>query len=91
MTESEMHVSSQQPAGESYEEKLAKLQGIISRLDRSETPLDRLAEDVKQGARLIKELEKTLKDVEDEVKDAFADLEHSRQPKAESEESISPF
>ncbi|MBW2031911.1 MAG: exodeoxyribonuclease VII small subunit [Deltaproteobacteria bacterium] len=41
----------------------------------SETPIDKLAEDVKQGAKLIKELDKKLKQVETEVRDAFKELD----------------
>ena len=41
-----------------YEEKVEKLNEILTMLDNSETPIDKLAEDVKQGARLIKELDK---------------------------------
>ena len=37
----------------SYEQKVEKLDTILSRLDNSETPIDKLAEDVKLGARLI--------------------------------------
>jgi len=44
-----------------YEQKAEKLDEILSRLDRSETPIDELAEDVKLGAKLIKELDKKLK------------------------------
>ncbi len=44
-----------------YEQKVAKLDEILTRLDNSETPIDKLAEDVKEGARLIKELDKKLK------------------------------
>ncbi len=40
-----------------YEQKVEKLDEILSRLDNSETPIDKLAEDVKLGARLIKELD----------------------------------
>jgi len=58
-----------------YEQKAEKLDEILNRLDRSETPIDKLAEDVKMGARLIKELDKKLKKVETEVKDAFKELE----------------
>lgn len=39
-----------------------------NRLDNSETPIDRLAEDVKLGARLIKELNTKLKQVETEAR-----------------------
>ena len=59
----------------SYEQKVEKLDTILSRLDNSETPIDKLAEDVKLGARLIKELDKKLKHVETEVRDAFKELE----------------
>jgi len=43
-----------------YEQKVEKLDEILTGLDNSETPIDKLAEDVKQGARLIKELGKKL-------------------------------
>ena len=58
-----------------YEEKVEKLDEILTRLDNSETPIDKLAEDVKLGARLIKDLDKKLKQVETEVRDAFKELE----------------
>ena len=58
-----------------YEQKVEKLDEILNRLDNSETPIDKLAEDVKLGARLIKELDKKLKQVETEVRDAFKELE----------------
>ncbi len=62
-------------ASMTYEQKAEKLDEILSRLDKSETPIDELAEDVKLGAKLIKELDKKLKKVEAEVKDAFKELE----------------
>ena len=37
----------------SYEQKVEKLDTILSRLDNSETPIDKLAEDVKLRARFI--------------------------------------
>jgi exodeoxyribonuclease VII small subunit len=58
-----------------YEQKVAKLDEILTRLDDSETPIDKLAEDVKQGAALIKALGEKLKQVETEVKDAFKELD----------------
>ena len=57
-----------------YEQKVAKLDEILTRLDNSETPIDKLAEDVKEGTRLIKELDKKLKQVETEVLNAFKEL-----------------
>lgn len=59
----------------SYEQKAAKLDEILTRLDNSETPIDKLADDVKEGARLIKELGQKLKQVEAEVMNAFKELE----------------
>jgi|SaaInlStandDraft_1057018.scaffolds.fasta_scaffold738777_1 exodeoxyribonuclease VII small subunit len=59
----------------SYEEKLEELEAILDRLDNSETPLDDLAKDVKQGAKLIKELDAKLKSVETEVQDAFKEFD----------------
>jgi len=58
-----------------YEQKVAKLDEILTRLDNSETPIDKLAEDVKEGASLIRELDKKLKQVETEVTDAFKELD----------------
>ncbi len=58
-----------------YEQKTEKLEDILKRLDNSETPIDKLAEDVKLGAKLIKDLGKKLNQVESEVKDAFKELE----------------
>ncbi len=57
-----------------YEQKVEKLDELLTRLDNSETPIDKLAEDVKLGARLIKDLDKKLKEVETEVRDAFKKL-----------------
>ena len=64
-----------------YEQKAEKLDEILTRLDNSETPIDKLAEDVKLGARLIKELDKKLKQVETEVRDAFKELESEPEDK----------
>lgn len=58
-----------------YEQKVEKLDEILTRLDNSETPIDKLAADVKLGAKLIKDLDKKLKQVETEVRDAFKELE----------------
>ncbi len=64
-------------SAETYEEMVAKLNAILSRLDNSKTPIDKLAEDVKEGTRLIKELQARLKSVETQVRDAFAELPDS--------------
>ncbi|WDN90980.1 exodeoxyribonuclease VII small subunit (plasmid) [Desulfosarcina sp. BuS5] len=54
---------------------MKKLDEILTRLDNSETPIDKLAADVKLGAKLIKDLDQKLKQVETEVRDAFKELE----------------
>ena len=59
----------------SYEQKAARLDEILTRLDNSETPIDELARDVKEGVQLIKDMSETLRKVEMEVKDAFQELE----------------
>ena len=58
-----------------YEQKVEMLDELLTRLDNSETPIDKLAEDVKLGANLIKELGRKLKQVETEVRDAFKELD----------------
>jgi exodeoxyribonuclease VII small subunit len=60
---------------DSYEQKFAKLEGILKRLDDSQTPIDELASDVKEGAALILALNAKLREVETEVADAFRSLE----------------
>ena len=61
-----------------YEQKVEKLDELLTRLDNSETPIDKLAEDVKLGARLIQELDRKLKQVETEVRDAFQELDEKQ-------------
>jgi exodeoxyribonuclease VII small subunit len=63
-----------------YEQKVAELEAILKRLDDGDTPIDRLAEDVKTGVRLIRELEAKLREVEHQVVDAFAELDAARGP-----------
>jgi exodeoxyribonuclease VII small subunit len=58
-----------------YEQKVQKLDEIVTRLNNSEMPIDKLAEDLKVDAKLIKELTSKLKQVEMEVCDAFKELE----------------
>ena len=40
--------------------RVQKLDEVLTRLDNSETPIDKLSEDVELGAKLIKELSKKL-------------------------------
>jgi len=59
----------------SYEQKAQRLDEILTRLDNSDTPIDELAKDVKEGVRLIREMSETLRNVELEIKDAFKELD----------------
>ncbi|GAM10351.1 exodeoxyribonuclease 7 small subunit [Geobacter sp. OR-1] len=59
----------------SYEQKVAKLDEILTSLDNSDTPIDKLAEDVTNGVDLIIELDQKLKEVEIKVTDVFKKLE----------------
>lgn len=58
-----------------YEERMKELDAILTQLDESDTPIDRLAADTKRGVALINSLKADLKSVEVEVKDAFAGLD----------------
>ena len=61
-----------------YEQKMARFDEILTCFDNFAISIDKLAEDVKEGAGLIKDLEKKLKAVETEVADAFKELEEQR-------------
>jgi exodeoxyribonuclease VII small subunit len=58
-----------------YEQKVSKLDDILSKLDNSEIPIDALADNVKEGALLIKSLSKKLNQVEIQIKDIFQEME----------------
>ena len=75
MTEAPVQYGQEDIKNLTYEQKVEKLDELLTRLDNSETPIDKLAEDVKLGARLIKELDQKLKQVETEVRDAFKELD----------------
>ena len=62
-----------------YEQKVEKLDELLTRLDNSETPIDKLAVDVKLGVGLIKGLNRKLKEVETEVRDAFQELDEKQE------------
>ena len=63
---------------------MKRLDAILERLDNSETSIDELGKDVKEGVQLIKELNEKLNEVDTEVRDAFKDLDASV-PKADAE------
>jgi len=61
-----------------YEEKDKRLQEILQRLDRSETPIDGIAEDAREAAALMKSMNETLVKARKELTDVFAELDSMR-------------
>lgn len=59
----------------SYEERMAELNDLLTRLDNTQTPIDQLAADTRRGVALINSMKADLKKVELEVREAFADLD----------------
>ena len=58
-----------------YEEKDKRLHEILQRLDRSETPIDQIADDAREAAALIKSMNETLGKARKELTDVFEELE----------------
>lgn len=61
-----------------YEEKEKRLDAILSRLDKSETPMDDLAAEAREAARLIVEMQATLNSTRAELTKVFADMEQQK-------------
>jgi len=61
-----------------YEEKDRRLQEILQRLDRSETPIDGIAEDAREAAALMKSMNETLVKARKELTDVFEELDSIR-------------
>jgi len=61
-----------------YEEKDKRLHEILQRLDRSETPIDKIADDAREAAALIRSMNETLTKARKELTDVFAELEKMR-------------
>jgi len=64
-----------------YEEKDKRLQEILQRLDQSETPIDKIADDAGEAAALIKSMNETLIKARKELTDVFTELERLRKDK----------
>ncbi len=58
----------------SYEEKEKRLEEILERLDRSETPMDELASDAWEARQLIKSMRATLKSAQAEIVEVLDEL-----------------
>jgi len=61
-----------------YEEKDKRLHEILQQLDRSETPIDKIADDAREAAALIKSMNETLVKARKELTDVFEELERMR-------------
>jgi exodeoxyribonuclease VII small subunit len=57
-----------------YEEKEKRLEEILERLDRSETPMDELASDAREASMLIKSMRATLKSAQAEIVEVLDEL-----------------
>ena len=62
-----------------YEQKEARLDEILGRLDRSETPMDQLAAEAKEAAQLIMSMQTTLRAAKVDVTQVFADMEKQKE------------
>ena len=61
-----------------YEQKETRLDEILGRLDRSETPMDQLAAEAKEAAQLIMSMQATLRSSKKEVSQVFEDMEQQK-------------
>ncbi len=62
-----------------YEEKEARLEEILQRLDNSETPVDQLASEAKEAANLIMSMNATLKAAKQELTTVFEELDKQKE------------
>lgn len=62
-----------------YEEKEARLDEILTKLDKSETPVDQLASEAKEAAALIMSMNATLKNAKQELTTVFEELEKQKE------------
>lgn len=61
-----------------YEQKEARLDEILSRLDNSETPMDELASEAKEAAGLITSMHATLRSARQEITAVFEEMEQQK-------------
>ena len=66
-------MTKRKPEELTYEEKEKRLEEILERLDRSETPMDELASDAKEASQLIKAMRATLKSAKAEIVEVLDD------------------
>lgn len=59
--------------------KEKRLDEILGRLDLSETPMDKLAEEAKEAAQLLMSMQATLRAAKQEVTSVFAEMEKQKE------------
>jgi exodeoxyribonuclease VII small subunit len=79
MTPEELAELSEKIAKMSYEEKEARLDAILERLDNSQTPMDDLASEAKEAAQLIMSMRSTLQGAKQEITSVFEELNKQKQ------------
>ncbi len=62
-----------------YEEKESRLDEILNRLDNSETPMDELASEAKEAAKLITSMHATLRSARQEITIVFDEMEKQKE------------
>jgi len=62
-----------------YEEKEKRLDEILGRLDKSQTPMDKLAVEAKEAAELITSMQSTLRAAKQEVANVFAEMDKPKE------------
>ena len=62
-----------------YEEKEKRLDAILEKLDNSEIPFDKLAEEATEAAKLIKSMHDILHKAKQELTTVFEELEKTRE------------
>jgi exodeoxyribonuclease VII small subunit len=72
-------MTSEQLAQMTYEEKEARLDEILSRLDNSATPMDELGREAREAAQLLMSMHQTLKAAKQEITDVFAEMERQKE------------
>ena len=65
-----------------FEQKEKRLEEILERLDRSETPMDELASEAREASELIKAMRATLKPAQAEIVKVLDELNEDGGPAA---------
>lgn len=66
-----------------YEDKEKRLDEILDRLDKSETPMDQLAAEAREAAELLMSMQATLRATKAELTKVFAEMDAQKDAVAE--------